>query len=116
MTLTFILKLNVDKCCKMTYTVNPSNLCNTNYYIENCNRHYELAKVDSVKDLGIRFDSILMFLNHMNEKVKKAYSIVGIIERNFIYLDKDSFVLPYKSMVRPHLEQAGFVWCVHIKR
>jgi len=111
----WLLKLNVDKCCKMTYTVNPSTVCDTNYYIENCNIHCELAKVDSVKDLGVGFDTKLTFLDHMNEKVKKAYSILGIIKRNFIYLDKDSFVLLYKAMVRPHLEYAGSVWCPYKK-
>jgi len=27
----WLLKLNVDKCCGMTYTANTSNLCNTKY-------------------------------------------------------------------------------------
>jgi len=38
----------------------------------------------------------------MIEKVNKAYSILGIIKRNY-YLDTNSFVLFYKAMVRPHL-------------
>jgi len=46
----------------------------------------------------------------MNEKVNKAYSTLGIIKRNFIYLDKHSFVLWYKAMVRLHLEYANSVW------
>ena len=70
---------------------------------------------DSAKDLGVKFDSKLAFLDHMNEKVNKAYSILGIIKRNFIYLDKESFVLLYKTMVRPHLEYANSVWCPYKK-
>ena len=35
------LKLNVDKCCGMTYTASISNLCNTKYYIDNGNVRYE---------------------------------------------------------------------------
>jgi len=46
----------------MTYTTNTVNLCNTEYYIENSNKHYELVKVDSVSDLGVRIDSKLAFL------------------------------------------------------
>jgi len=57
-------------------------MCDTKYYIENFNKHYDLSKVDSVNDLGVRFDSKLAFLDHMNEKVNKAYSILGIIRRN----------------------------------
>ena len=111
----WLLKLNVEKCWGMTYTANISNLSNTKYYIEDCNTHYELVKADSVTDLGVRFDSKLAFSDHISEKVNKAYSILGIIKRNFIYLDNDSFVLLYKAMVRPHLEYANSVWCPYKK-
>jgi len=36
--------------------------------------------------------------------------ITGIIKRNFVYLDKHSFVLLCKAMVRLHLEYANSVW------
>jgi len=51
----------------------------------------------------------------MNEKINKAYSILGVIKRNFIYVDKNSFILLYKAMVRPHLEYANSVWCPYKK-
>jgi len=41
----------------------------------------------------------------------KAYSILGIIKRNFIYMNELSFISLYKSMVRPHLKYAHSVWC-----
>jgi len=50
-------------------------------------------------------------MDHINEKVNKAYSILSIIKRNFIYLDTNSFVLLYKAIVRPHSEYANSVWC-----
>jgi len=50
--------------------------------------HYDLYKVDSVNDLGVRFDSKLAFLYCMDEKVNKACSILGIIKRNLINFDK----------------------------
>jgi len=34
-----------------------------------------------------RFDGKLAFLDHMNDKVNEACSILGIIIRNYIYLD-----------------------------
>ena len=40
-------------------------------------------------------------MDYINDKVNKAYGILGIIKRNFIYLDTNSFVLLYKAMVRP---------------
>jgi len=43
------------------------NLCNTKYYIEDSNKRYELIKVDSVSDLGLRFDSKVAVLDHMKK-------------------------------------------------
>ena len=66
--------------------------------------------MDSIKDLGVTFDSLLRFGLHINEKINKAYSILGIIKRNFNFLDKDSFLIMYKSLVRSHLEYANCIW------
>ena len=54
-------------------------------------------------------------MDHINDKVNKAYSILSIIKRNFIHLDINSFVLLYKAMIRPHLEYAYSVWCPYKK-
>ena len=51
----------------------------------------------------------------MNEKINNAYSILGVIKRNFMYVDKNIFILLYKAMVRPHLEYANSVWCTYKK-
>jgi len=49
----------------------------------------------------------LMFRDHISEKINKAYSILGIIKRNFIYMDEHTFISLYKS----HVEFANSVWC-----
>jgi len=71
----------------------------------------EKLKINSINDLGVIFDSNLTFKDHMAQKINKAYSILGIIKRNFMHMDESSFILLYKSMVRPHLEYANSVWC-----
>jgi hypothetical protein len=68
-----------------------------------------VKNVDSIKDLGVTFDSKLRFDIHINEKVKKAYSMLGIINRNFFHMPKETFLQLYKSMVRSHLEYAHSV-------
>jgi len=103
----WLFKLNADKCCGMTYTAITSNLSNTKYFIENSNKRYELVKVDSVSNLGVRIDSKLAFLDHMNEKVNKVCSMLGIIKINVIYLDKHSCFIVYgyghtASRIRKH--------------
>ena len=46
---------------------------------------HELIKVDTVSDLGVRFDSKLCFSDHANKKISKAYRVlyIGVIKRNF---------------------------------
>jgi len=51
----------------------------------------------------------------MIKLIKHNYGIIGIIKRNFIHADINSFVLLYKAMVRPHLEYANSVWCPYKK-
>ena len=57
-----------------------------------------------MKDLGVIFDSELNFVQHCKEKMNTAYSYLGIIKRNFIYLDEDAFVMLYKSLVRSQIQ------------
>ena len=64
-----------------------------------------------MKDLGVIFDSELNFVQHCKEKINTAYSYLGIIKRNLIYLD--AFVMLYKSLVRSHLAYANSVWNPH---
>ena len=52
-------------------------------------------------------------MQHCKEKINTAYSYLGIIKRNFIYLDEDTFVMLYKSLVRSHLEYTNSVWNPH---
>jgi len=66
-----------------------------------------------MKDLGVQIDEKLKFGVHIHEKVNKAYSTLGLIKRNFKYMDKETFVNLYKALVRSHLEYASSVWSPH---
>ena len=74
------------------------------------NNPYTLEKTEVEKDLGVYIDSKLKFTHHCQEKVNKANKILGYIRHTFKYLNKDSFLLLYKSLVRPHLEFASCIW------
>ena len=67
-----------------------------------------LEEVEEIKDLGVHYDTLLLFDKHVSEKVKKAYSMLGIIKRNFAYISRN--LILYKSLVRSHLEYANSVW------
>jgi len=36
--------------------------------------------------------------------------MIGLLKRNFIYMDCNTFILLCKAVVRPHLEYANSVW------
>ena len=101
---TWLLKLNVNKCKSVSYGRCTEYARFTGIVID---------KVDKIKDLGIVFDYRLKFDEHINEKINKAYQMLGIIKRNFIHLTPDSFVVLYKSIVRSHLEYSECVWNPH---
>ena len=64
----------------------------------------EEEELDSINDLAVTFDNNLSFKDHTSQKINTAfYSMLGIIKRNFIYMDESGFILLYKSMVE---------WCV----
>jgi len=59
------------------------------HYVVNYEYKYYLSStalesVDVIKDLGVVFDSELSFVSHCTEKINRAYSILGLIKRNFI--------------------------------
>jgi hypothetical protein len=69
-----------------------------------------LKHEDSEKDLGVTTDKKLNFREHMDNKIKKANSIVGLIRRSFRFLDEKMFKKLYVALERPHLEYAQSAW------
>ena len=55
-------------------------------------------------------DNKLNFREHINVKINKGNSIVGIIRRSFTHLTKEIVTKLFKSLVRPHLEYCHAVW------
>lgn len=87
------------KKCKVVSYGRKSEIC-TNYNISGDT----IDKIESIKDLGVTFDNKLKFDDHIYNAISKAYQMLGIVKRNFIYLTPDSFAILYKSMIRSHLE------------
>ena len=60
-------------------------------------------------------DKNLLFAGHINEKVKKVNSMLGLIKRNFNNMNENTFILLYKLLVRSQLEYGASVWYTHKK-
>ena len=72
---------------------------------------YKINNSQLVKDLGVTFDPKLNLNHHIYEITHKATKILGILKRTFLFLNKKkTFLLLYKSLIRPHLEYANVIW------
>jgi len=71
---------------------------NNDYYLHSEGSVSLLKHLIYIKDLGVTFDSELNFNLHIEEKVNKAYSVLGLIYRNFKYLSKNTLVMLYKTL------------------
>ncbi len=73
----------------------------------------KLDSVQCVKDLGVSIASNLKFSRQWMEAADKANRMLGFINRNFSFKNKDITPPLYTSLVRPHLEYAVQVWSPH---
>ena len=62
------------------------------------------------KHLGLFLDSKLSFLDHINEKTKKATKGVNVIRKINLLLPLSSLLTIYKSFVRPHLDYGNVIY------
>ena len=70
----------------------------------------------SIKDLGITFQDTLTFDEHISKITSTANSRLGIIRNTFHIIDKEGFLILYKSNVRPILEYGISVWSPHLRK
>ena len=49
-------------------------------------------------------------------ELKKAQSVLGMVNRHFKDIDKEDFGCIYKTYVRPHLEYCIQAWSPHLKK
>ena len=98
----YLLKFHPDKCVVMRLIPSKGRMLHVSmcYGMDDV----KLKVVDKEKDLGIIFDNTLSFEEHITSKVNKANSLVGMLRRSFVYMDKDMFKTLFVSIVRPHIE------------
>ena len=61
-------------------------------------------------DIGVTIDSNLTFNEHINIKIDTANKILGIIRWSYRFLNCETFLPLYRSMVRSHFDYAVSVW------
>ena len=89
----------------------------TTYYLHDQDgKPVELSRSEGEKDLGVMVDDKINFDKHIQQKVNKTNSIMGLIRRTYTFLDETSFRYLFQALVRPHLEYAEAVWSPFTKK
>ena len=108
----WLLRFHPEKCHVLKVGNEKSN---TQYHMKkrNSNGDYStipLEESEYEKDLGVYIDNSLNFKEHVHRTTARANKIMGVIRRTFDYLTEETFVLLFKSLVRPILEYGNCAW------
>lgn len=100
------LDLNVSKCYVCSYTRKPTPLI-YDYTLQSS----LLVRVNTIRDLGVSFDTKILFDEHINNIVNKASRALGFVLRmSAEFSSVKTFKILYCAYVRSHLEYASQVW------
>lgn len=100
------LFLNIGKCNVLSFT-RKNNVFSFHYHVDN----QPLTRVDSIKDLGVTFDTKLDFSIHIDAVISKAYRMLGFMKRcTKDFSNVQAIKTLYFSLVRSNLEYCCLIW------
>lgn len=103
------LPLNPSKCNVMSFSL-KHNVIKYDYSIDEVSLH----RPNTIRDLGVIFDSNLSFTHHINDIVTNSFRSLGFVIRNTReFNDINTIKLLYCALVRPRVEYASIIWCPH---
>ena len=107
------MTFNTGKC----KTMHIGNKKELEYFMQDSDGQVvKIKQVEYEKDLGVIIDENLNFRKHIITKVNLANRNVGLMFKNFTFMNKNMFLSLYKTMVRPHLEYASVIWSPKYKK
>ena len=100
----WLLEFSVQKC-KLVQYGNVQEHSEYKYKLSDKDGNLQSLPRDTTeKDLGIWFQNNLKFDEHIIYVVNRSNRLLGLIKRTFKSLDKDSFLILYKSLIRSILD------------
>ena len=106
----WLLRFHPEKCCVLKVGRDNNNEYFMKQDTQSGNRTIKLKTTGKEKDLGVIIDDNLSFKDHVFQSTAKANKIAGLIRRTFSFLSDKTFVLLFKSLVRPLLEYGHTIW------
>ena len=83
-----------------------------NYYMED----HKIVEVEEEKDLGIILSEDLKWRKQVVASAKKANQMIGLVKHTFTFMDKEMFLVLYKTLIRPLLEYCPQVWSPYMEK
>ena len=99
------MKFNAEKCIQMTVT-NKRKYVNYQYYLN----EDILERKNKIKYLGITIDNKLSFSEHIQDKCKKATTVLNMLKRNLYFAPKIVKEKAYVACVLPIIEYGSSSW------
>lgn len=113
-TINWLLFFNAEKC-KVLHIGKD----NPKFEYELTDKDGNIKALDHVefeKDLGIYVQDNLKFDRHISLTVNRANRLAGLIKRSFSYLDEETLLVLYKTLVRPILDYGNTIWYPILKK
>lgn len=102
------IKLNRDKCYFISFGRRDESMQLLNGYSINGTA---MAKVNSIRDLGVTFDSKLTFEHHFNIICKSAFKMLGFISRSlYKFRNINTYTTLYNTYIRSIIEYCATIW------
>jgi len=108
----WLLKFNPEKCKVM----HVGHSIPTEYTLQEDDKTFKLESVDKEKDLGIYVTNNMKAATQCKAAAQKAMNVLRTIKRHFFRIDEPTFLILYKSYVRPHLEYCVQAWSPHFRK
>ena len=105
----WLLTFNEDKCSTMHIGKDNQK---TDYVLNN----KTLNKTTLEKDLGVFVSNDLKPSQHVAKVTARANGIIGLVKKNFDYLDAETILSIHCTMIRPILEYAVQSWCPYLQK
>jgi hypothetical protein len=101
------LCLNVKKCVVTSFTRRTENCVMHTYSVDGA----VLERKETMRDLGVTYDSKLTFNNHIDISCGKAKRMMGFVMRTGKHFhNPHTFTTLYNSLVRSNVEYAAVIW------
>ena len=111
---TWLLKFHADKCKVLTFSLLEKIEMPRAFLYEL--HGIVLEHVFEEKDLGVHVDGQLCFDAHIDDKISKANSLLGLIRGSFTCLSPDIMLSLHRGLVCNHLEYGGVLWNARASR